>query len=154
MQNCFEHSNETCFGYNLVTDRRTLNMHFTIIPNYDQLSYGIPYSSVSVSFWLLLWDQHLILVQTWFTWRIWGRADGSLAKSKYHHGHLGDILGHFLLFFRLFQLQLHKFSRWLKILNWKAHILRFSKDFLQILLKMCAFYTIEKQIKSATFFWK
>ena len=43
---------------------------------------------------------------------------------------------------------------WLKILNWKAHILRFSKDFLQILLKMCAFYTIEKQIKSATSLWK
>ena len=40
------------------------------------------------------------------------------------------------------------------ILNWKAHISRFYLKKCLFLLKMCTFYTIDKQTKRATHLWK
>ena len=45
-------------------------------------------------------------------------------------------------------------SECLIILNWKAHISRFYLKKCLFLLKMCAFYTIDKQTKRATHLWK
>ena len=53
-----------------------------------------------------------------------------------------------------FSSQLFMLSECLIILNWKAHILGFNLKKCLFLQKMCAFYTIEKQTKSATSLWK
>ena len=71
-------------------------------------------------------------------------------------------LGGITKFFQIFEIQplwilvsnWHKISECSIILNWKAHILGFYLKKCQFWLKMCAFYTIEKQTKSATHLWK
>ena len=99
-------------------------------------------TELSIKLWLStltvftrLSDLVTLIFLVFFPKKKWKRTNGRLSQDQ---SRVSDL----------------SLAGWLKILNWKAHILRFSKDFLQILLKMCAFYTIEKQIKSATSLWK